>query len=156
MSTPSEPSPVNGLAPPIEDDKAVEGVNGVQSDSDLSDVQGADLELPSPTPSPESPNVPELTLNDNQDLESIHESHSSDNEGSDDADFDMVESPASPQADAARDERSASNDSRPATKRKINAGLEYEIMKDPELYGLRRSVCHLAFSVHRSMLTTKA
>ena len=64
-------------------------------------------------------------------------SHEEDAIGSEDADYDM-ETPPSPDASAHRDARSSSQDSRRPAKRK--AGIEDDIMNNPELYGLRRSV----------------
>ena len=64
-------------------------------------------------------------------------SHEEDALGSEDADYDM-ETPPSPDAGAHRDARSSSQDSRRPAKRK--AGIEDDIMNNPELYGLRRSV----------------
>lgn len=69
-------------------------------------------------------------------------SESSDDEAldeSDDADFDMEESPAPAVTNGARNDRSTSTESRRPAKRKL--GLEDEhILANPELYGLRRSV----------------
>lgn len=64
-------------------------------------------------------------------------SHEEDAVGSEDADYDM-ETPPSPDEEAHRDARSSSHDSRRPAKRK--AGIEDDIMNNPELYGLRRSV----------------
>ena len=60
--------------------------------------------------------------------------------GSDDADY-MAASPPPPAIQVTRDARSSSQDSRRPPKRK--AGIEEDefIMNNPELYGIRRSVC---------------
>lgn len=109
------------------------GVVTSGSESDLSDVI-------------DPPNAASLSSPDrNQDIlgngyhskRSSVSSHEEDAIGSEDADYDM-ETPPSQDADAHRDARSSSQDSRRPAKRK--AGIEDDIMNNPELYGLRRSV----------------
>jgi chromodomain-helicase-DNA-binding protein 1 len=113
--------------------------NGNQSDSDLSDVQAPDVEAPSP----DTPEADEVTVR-NPELTVEEPSDSSDEDASADADFDMDDSPQSPQSDQDDDEPSPSNDSRQPPKRKAPTSAEEDYMREnPELYGLRRSVCTL-------------
>lgn len=135
MSTSSEASPVNGRSSLAIDDHDEHMANGDQSDSDLSDVQPVDVDGPSSDPvvAARAPaQLPAVTLED--------PSESSDNDASDDADFDMADSPASAQSneDAVGN---AARDSRPPPKRKATQTIEDDFMREnPELYGLRRSV----------------
>ncbi|KAK3694563.1 CHD1-like protein [Podospora appendiculata] len=148
MSTSPEASPANGRVSSPAEEHTLNTANGDLSDSDLSDVQAADVDGTSPE-SPDAPGSstekPELTFEDASD--------SSNNEASDDGDFDMAESPASAQSNG-EDERAASvesgsgsgsgsasaSGSRPAPKRKVAQATEEEFMREnPELYGLRRS-----------------
>ena len=137
MSTSPEPSPANGHLSPAADEVTVRYANGDQSDSDLSDVQAADVD--------------ELTPDSADDVDAAHDavapngfgeaSEPSDNDGSDDADFDMAESVASATSDPNNDQAASSNDSQRAPKRKAPLAQEDDyIRNDPELYGLRRSV----------------
>ena len=59
---------------------------------------------------------------------------------SDDADFDMEDSPAPVVTTVSRDDRSTSIESRRPQKRKLGVENKH-ILANPELYGLRRSVC---------------
>lgn len=67
------------------------------------------------------------------------QSSSTRDDASDDGDFDVDEGAQSPQSDRERDQRSASQSSRPSSKRKSPSEETY-IQQNPELYGLRRSV----------------
>ena len=71
--------------------------------------------------------------------------------GSEDPDYDM-ETPPSPRAGSHRDARSSSQDSRRPAKRK--AGIEDDIMNNPELYGLRRSVSNSKIDLYRAITKT--
>ena len=71
------------------------------------------------------------------------ESSGDEAQASDDADYDMEESAAASQSDENRDDRSTSRESRRAPKRKAVAEEDEYIRENPELYGLRRSVCSL-------------
>ncbi len=137
MSTSPEHGPPNGHISPTADDSTIAYVNGNQSDSDLSDVQAADIDEPSDESidHPESPN--DVKVDD----DSGEPSDPSDNDVSDDADFDMADSLASGQSDHDGDQRSSSNDSQRTPKRKAGPALDDDFIRnDPELYGLRRSV----------------
>lgn len=98
-------------------------------ESDLSDTGHGPIDAPSPASSAE--HVAEFGQSDD----------SSDDDGKDeseDADFDIEESP---QPVVERAQRSSSVESRRPTKRKLPAEEDPHILANPELYGLRRSVC---------------
>ena len=66
-------------------------------------------------------------------------SHDEDAMGSDDPDYDIA-TPPHANTTSSRDARSSSQDSPRQRKRKIGTEPDEYILKDPELYGLRRSV----------------
>lgn len=136
MSTSLEDGPLNGhLSPDLEFDQDVPAERG-QTESDLSDSHREHVNEPSPTP-PDSPNIVPNHVEGEVDLSDSDEP-TPDN-ASDDAEFDMEESPPSQHEDAA-ETRSSSSDSNQAPKRKA-AVVEDDFMRaNPELYGLRRSV----------------
>ncbi len=137
MSTSPEHGPANGNRSPLANQVTVSFINGDQSDSDLSDVQPADVEEPSPDLS----DRPDSSHDAQIEAEFDDGSESSNDDGSDDADFDVAVSLASGHSDQDRDERAASEASQRAPKRKAGLATEDEFMRnDPELYGLRRSV----------------
>lgn len=139
MSTTPESSPANGHVSPVADNVAVavKLLDPEQSDSDLSDVQAADVEVPSP----ESPNMPDSIVMHVPENDFEESSGRSDNDVSDDADFDMADSLASAHSNGGQNELAASDDSQLSSKRKARANQEEDYMREnPELYGLRRSV----------------
>ena len=105
-----------------------------ESESDLSEVpdqQHSTLPIHSSTKQP--------LHGDDRDAEGSILSDDGDVDmGSDDADFE-VDSPA-PQMSITRDVRSSSEESRRPHKRKAGIEDDQEIMNNPELYGIRRSV----------------
>jgi chromodomain-helicase-DNA-binding protein 1 len=108
------------------------------SESDLSEIR----EPPAVETSPSTSSSPQQQSEfGHQDLESSDSSGPENNDGSDDADFDMEESPAAAPTHTARIDRSTSHDSRRPTKRKLGFEDDEHILANPELYGLRRSVC---------------
>ena len=137
MSTSPEASPVNGHAYDSTNEHVENDSAGDQSESDLSDVQHADADADARSSGSVDAVVPAVKkpaviLQDPSDA--------SDNDASDDADFDMADSPVSP---GSIDDNAGefSLESRPAPKRKPTQTLEDEYMREnPELYGLRRSV----------------
>lgn len=106
------------------------------STSDLSEVVNPPLDATSPATS--SNHQSEFGAQDTDNTES---SAAEAQDESDDADFDMVDSPPEPAPTTAREERSTSTESRRPAKRKQPAEDEH-ILANPELYGLRRSVCY--------------
>ncbi len=114
------------------------------SESDLSEVNETTAlqSSPSPSTSPSSNRRDSpRPVDPESDESSDNDSDNDDNNASDDADFDMEESPAPSQSDGLQDQRSTSNDSRRIPKRKAVAEEDDYIRENPELYGLRRSVC---------------
>ncbi|KUI60423.1 Chromodomain helicase hrp3 [Cytospora mali] len=140
MSASPESSPANGHVSPVANPVAVQLLDPDPSDSDLSDVQAPDVASPS---SDSANNLNSTALDGPADI-SDEASSPSENDASDDGDFDDVaDSPASPRSNDGHNEAaaSASDDSRTASKRKAGGpSLEEEyIRENPELYGLRRS-----------------
>ncbi len=143
-------SPESASAGPDSSSVAQTGADAILNDrgseSDLSEVNET-IALPtrnstSPSPSPtghESSEDAEAELDLNEPVESSGDEA----QASDDADYDMEESAAASQSDEHRDDRSTSRESRRAPKRKAVAEEDEYIRENPELYGLRRSVCLL-------------
>lgn len=154
MSASPESSPANGHVSPVASPVAVQLLDPDPSDSDLSDVQAPDVA----SPSSDSANNLNSNALDGPVEDSDEASSPSENDASDDGDFDDVAgSPASPRSnDGQNDEAaaSASDDSRAAPKRKAGLTLEEEYMREnPELYGLRRSVSLSIDALHAVILT---
>lgn len=139
MSTSPESGPVFGHVSPPADDSHFNFTNDNESTSDLSDVNGAeadpndDADAQSYQPADEAASPiqkPELTF------EEASDSPSNDN-ASEDGDFDAPDSPGSVQSN----EVVSASSSRTATKRKAAHATEDDyIRENPALYGLRRSV----------------
>ncbi|KAH6648435.1 P-loop containing nucleoside triphosphate hydrolase protein [Truncatella angustata] len=139
MSSSPEPETANGYSYSVSYD--ADDANGhARSESDLSETNGALTARPLPSTAAEhheSADEHENTYTEEQDA--IASSESDNDHRSEDADFDMAESPAPSHSDVAQEERSASNDSRQSNKRKVANDEEDFINANPELYGLRRS-----------------
>ncbi|RDW88846.1 hypothetical protein BP6252_00878 [Coleophoma cylindrospora] len=103
------------------------------SESDLSDVAKSAGEQPSP---PTPPN--QQSISEDQVSEHSESSESEANNASDDADFDMEDSPPPTTVNNGHD-RSTSVESRRPAKRKLGVEDDEHILANPELYGLRRS-----------------
>lgn len=129
--------PTNGHLSPLANTVMTNDDAPYESDSDLSDIQA-----PAVGPSPSSTTSERRQSEEfgNQDISSSESSEPENQDGSDDGDFDMEESPAAAQHTSARHDRSTSPDSRRPTKRKMGFEDDEHIMANPELYGLRRSV----------------
>lgn len=124
----------NGHTSPLENSILTNDDAPYDSESDLSEVAIPIIDEPSPA-----------TSSNHQSEFGAHATDDSDSDpadvqdASDDADFDMEDSPAPAVTNGEREDRSTSTDSRRPAKRKL--GLEDEHIKaNPELYGLRRSV----------------
>ncbi|KAI0020489.1 hypothetical protein F4780DRAFT_361478 [Xylariomycetidae sp. FL0641] len=140
MSSSPEPKLSDGDASPVSESQSQIEPNDHASESDLSDVNDHTAHPAAATPSPEHHESFE-DAEPEHDVENGAGSSPSAGNASDDADFDMDDSPAASPSEARREDRSSSNDSRRSRKRKEE---EY-IRENPELYGLRRSVrCSLA------------
>jgi len=105
------------------------------SESDLSEVEIPNVEEPSPSSS-----ANDQSQFGDQDSDASGSDAQEAQEESDDAEFDMEESPAPPATNGRQSERSTSTESRRPTKRKLVVPEDYRA--NPELYGLRRSVCY--------------
>ena len=143
MSSPPD-SPPNGHMGPLKDDISLSPARDEPSDSELSDVN-------EPLPHESSPSLPSSPAESRDGVEyrasSRESSVPSDQSASGDEEYNVIRSPASVSSDAqtrrSPSSRAASSDtsSRRAQKRKFE---EDEYMQaNPELYGLRRSVCAL-------------
>ncbi|KAI1337451.1 P-loop containing nucleoside triphosphate hydrolase protein [Xylariaceae sp. FL0016] len=140
MSSSPEGSLANGDTSPAIGDGTRLVLDDRASESDLSEVNetAAVPDSSSPSPSPihhESDQDAEAE----PDFENAAESSNDEGNASDDADFDMEDSPAPSHSDVAQDERSTSDDSRRPAKRKAPVEEDDYIRENPELYGLRRS-----------------
>ena len=140
MSSSPEADLANGDNSPVVQSPNMGELEDRATESDLSEVHDTTAPQHSPSPSrsassnqPESPQPVEQEPDDSSDNDG--------NNASDDADFDMEDSPAPSQSDAPQDQRSTSSDSRRTAKRKAAAEEDEYIRENPELYGLRRSVC---------------
>jgi chromodomain-helicase-DNA-binding protein 1 len=124
----------NGHGSPLQNSILTNDDAPYDSESDLSEVANPIVDEPSPATS----------ANHQSEFGNTEASESSAAEAqdeSDDADFDMEESPAPAVTNSGREERSTSTESRRPAKRKLGTEEDY-IQANPELYGLRRSVCH--------------
>ena len=146
MSSSPESASVGPESPSAAPTGADTTLNSRGSESDLSEVNETRAlparNSPSPSPTPtghESSEDAEAEL----DVNGPGESSGDEAQASDDADYDMEESAAASQSDENRDDRSTSRESRRAPKRKAVAEEDEYIRENPELYGLRRSVCSL-------------
>ena len=113
------------------------------SDSDLSDVANPILDIASPAAS---------LKHEPDDSEQEQDATSSAvevQEVSDDADYDLDDDPPTTTA-IAESQRSASTESRRPAKRKLGVEDDEHILANPELYGLRRSVCSLPLALSHS------
>lgn len=138
MDTSTSSSLLNGHLAPIPNCTVTNDDAPYDSESDLSEIR----EPPAVDSSPSASSSPQQQSEfGHQDLESSDSSGPENNDGSDDADFDIEESPAAAPNHNSRADRSTSHDSRRPTKRKLGFEDDEYILANPELYGLRRSVC---------------
>src|SRR5947207_11355108 len=130
----------NGHLSPLANNVMTMDKTGSDSDSDLSDINE-----PAGNANPLSPRsnsgLDHRSESYKRDDSSAASSDDDQQAGSDDAEYDL-ETPPAVDADISRHERSSSPESRRPAKRKAG-GLEDDehILNNPELYGLRRSVC---------------
>lgn len=134
-STPSLPT-ANGHLSPLGQNVLTNDDAPYDSESDLSEVANPIIDEPSPATSTHQQNE-----SDGLASEASDRSESEANNASDDADFDMEESPAPAITNGGHD-RSTSVESRRPAKRKLGVEDDEHILANPELYGLRRSVCN--------------
>lgn len=132
-STSSVPR-ANGHTSPLQNSTSINDDAPYESESDLSEVAIPNVDEASPATS--TNHQSEFGARDSDDSES---SAAEEMQQASDADFDMEDSPAAETSHAARQERSTSTESRRPAKRKLEP--DNYILANPELYGLRRSVC---------------
>lgn len=135
-STSTLPYSNGHLSPPSSNLHTTEAMTSA-SESDLSDA----IDPPIATSISSEASRQERNGNSLDPTGSIDSLHEEDAVGSEDADYDMETSqPAD--AGSPGDARSSSQDSRRTGKRKAEAEHEEYMLENPELYGLRRSVCN--------------
>lgn len=120
----------------------------LESESDLSDADEAP-NVSSISSHPEAQEIDQISQDQKTSSDSSHEEDAA---GSDDAEYDM-ETPPPADHSLPHDELSSSDGSRRQTKRKTGAEQDDFMMNDPELYGLRRSVCSTTTSLETAPLT---
>lgn len=153
MSDSPESSPVNGHESPVANQVSVQLLDPDLSESDLSEAPAPDVE----SPSSESQDALDQTLADDRVDDFDDPSSSSDEDAPNDGDFDDLAVAPSPGSNDEHIETAASDDSRTASKRKAGGGLEEDyIRENPELYGLRRSVCCQSSSMPLFFKTNKS
>ena len=108
------------------------------SESDLSEAIDAPNTASSSSPIQDAEN----SVNGIYKADSSESSHDEDAVGSDDADFELENSPPEALQQATRYTRSSSETSTSLGKRKASVEDDDFMEADPELYGLRRSVSH--------------
>jgi hypothetical protein len=141
---------LNGHGSPLASSTLTNDDAPYDSESDLSEVANPIVDEPSPAPS--THHRSEFGAQDTDDPES---SAAEAQDESDDADFDMEDSPPPAAPSRGRQDRSTSAESRRPAKRKADHPLEDEhILANPELYGLRRSVCYCRWCACRVTLLT--
>lgn len=128
----------NGYHSPVGDTSVANDAASNDSGSDLSEIREAPAPEPSPSPSSTPHHQSDFA---NEDTEPSDESEDDNDKGSDDDEFDAEESIQSVAHHHPRIDRSSSHDSRRPTKRKLGIEDDEHIKANPELYGLRRSVC---------------
>lgn len=133
----------NGHLPPLVNSMTITDDAPYESDSDLSDVREPPPVAATSLSAGSTPN--RRSEFGHEDIESEQPSEDDDN-ASDDGDFDMEDSPAVALSHVSHNERSSSHDSRRPQKRKLGVEEDEHIKANPELYGLRRSVCFLILS----------
>ena len=132
-------SMMNGHSSEVDDNHLRPSPQLPRSESELSDVG----DIPTTTISPTTEQQDEVHSDDNaiHDMATSELDEEEDAPSEDDADFDE-ETPPPDEADAMRLDRSSSEDSLRPGKRKADVVDDEQYMKqNPELYGLRRSVC---------------
>ena len=138
MSSPVVTGPINGHLLPDDAMTSTVVVETVRSDTDIPDAHDDPMDHSSPSASEiltrETPNRVD------EDRGFSDSDRSSEGNASEDADFDMQESVASPQDDDGEQDRESSPATSRPSKRKVEIVEEDFIQANPELYGLRRSV----------------
>lgn len=147
----------NGHSSPMEMDQPTPPLQPSHSDSDLSDVNDTASThhvLADAHHDEESGNE------DVQDMATSPSDGEEDAAGSEDADYAAPESPPSPQSNESRRNSTSSESSSQSRKRKVDVDDEQYMQKNPELYGLRRSVrglylLHVSYSRANSSVESR-
>lgn len=139
MSSPVVTGLTNGHLSPDDAVTSTVVVEAGPSDTDLPDVHDSPMAHSSP-PDSEIP-ARETPEHADRDQGYMDSDNSSQVNASEDADFDMQESVVSQQDDDGEQDRESSTGSSRASKRKAAVSEDDFIKANPELYGLRRSVC---------------
>lgn len=127
----------NGHMSPGDTEQATAPQQLPRSESELSDVN--DL-VPTDPVMTDHHDAPESADDAMQDMATSQSDDDEDAAGSEDADFDL-ESPPSPQSNDSRRNSVSSDASSHTRKRKLDVDDDQYMQENPELYGLRRSVC---------------
>lgn len=151
MSSPIEGSPVNGHVSLQDADSSSGPAEHVRSDSELHDPHHTPADQSSPSPIENHNGDVSDRLHDDRRMSDSD--GSSPRDASDDGDFEMQDGVASEHDDDADQTRASSADSSRPSKRKSAPGVEDFIQANPELYGLRRSVCHIKSLIQASGAT---
>lgn len=128
----------NGYHSPVDDISVANDAASDDSGSDLSELREAPAAEASPSPSSTPHHQSDFA---NEDTEPSDESEDDNDKGSDNDEFDAEENMRAVAHHHPRIDRSSSHDSRRPTKRKLGIEDDEHIKANPELYGLRRSVC---------------
>lgn len=139
-SSPEASSPVNGHSEPVANHVSVQLLDPEPSESDLSDAPVPDVD----SPRSESPEEADQTADIGRADDFDDPSSSSEEDAPNDGDFDDAADAPSPASNEDHLEAATSDDSRTAPKRKAAPAMDEDdyIRINPELYGLRRSVCY--------------
>ncbi|KAL8785229.1 MAG: hypothetical protein Q9213_003498 [Squamulea squamosa] len=134
---PSQQSVPNGRLSPPTIYNRLNQIMTPDSESDLSEANDAPDTASSSSPILENGHIINNTYNE----EASESSHDEDAMGSDDADYELDNSPPPPVQPATRDTRSSSEETSSSRlgRRKASVDDDDFMLADPELYGLRRS-----------------
>jgi chromodomain-helicase-DNA-binding protein 1 len=138
MTTTTSIQMANGYHSPVANIPIANDAASYDSESDLSELREPPAVEGSPSPSSTPHHQSDFG---NEDTEPSGESEDDNDKGSDNDDFDGEESILVVAHPHPRIDRSSSHDSRRPTKRKLGIEDNEYIKANPELYGLRRSVC---------------
>lgn len=140
-SSPEDSSPINGHSEPVANNTSAQVPDPELSESDLSDAPAPALDADSPRS--DSLDEADQTVDIGRADDFDDPSSSSQEDAPNDGDFDDAADAPSPASHEDHNEAATSDDSRTASKRKAAPALDDDeyMRMNPELYGLRRSVC---------------
>lgn len=141
MSSPALGSPINGHVTEDDENDSHNPTQRFRSNSDASNRSLTPSQQPSPVESFRGVSHGANKISDDDRMSESADSSADD--ASHDADYEVHNEPPSPKDhDAEPRGRASSSDSNQASKRKASVDEEEYIRANPELYGLRRSVCY--------------